>query len=216
MTGSIVMVPGPRFCRLHPDQPLVRLEAEIARPAVYVHADGTVHADLITDKQTHAREHTARVYHTGGWVEGIDRPDEKWGASCEGECGGHYRAADLIGVYEKLALTPCKLPEQAKLYLQQPAPNPEFLAELRRLTEQTEHDDLPFCEHPECHDRVHLDGTHTDENGTPFRDRPRDLDYDPAERPDWWSPEYEQAALQGVQDGIRRRAGSGEDTRGDS
>lgn len=28
--------------------------------------------------------------------------------------------------------------------------------------------DVPWCEHPYCHDRVHGDGTHTDEHGRPF------------------------------------------------
>jgi hypothetical protein len=34
--------------------------------------------------------------------------------------------------------------------------------------EAPEYADVPFCEHPHCHDRVHGDGTHTDEHGRPF------------------------------------------------
>lgn len=179
--GSIVMVPAPRTCRIHPDQPLARLEASIGRPAVYVHADGTVHGDRITDEQSHVREHTARVYMTGGWTESVDRPEERWGASCDGECGGHYRGPDLTSVYEALALTPCKLPAEVKVYLQQPPPNPEFLAELRQLVDEVTRDDVPFCEHPQCHDRIHLDGTHTDEHGRLFRGSP---DPEPEPEPD--------------------------------
>lgn len=35
--------------------------------------------------------------------------------------------------------------------------------------EPPDYADVPFCEHPYCHDRVHGDGMHTDENGRPFR-----------------------------------------------
>jgi hypothetical protein len=37
------------------------------------------------------------------------------------------------------------------------------------LDEGPEYADVPWCENPYCHDRVHGDGVHTDENGRPFR-----------------------------------------------
>lgn len=132
----------PPFCRLHPGQRLIRLEAEVGRPAVYVHADGTVHGDRWTDAQSHATEHAARFYQTAGWIAGLDKPQEKYGASCDGECAGHYRGRDLMAVYEALALTPCKLPPQAKLMLRPISPNRDFLAELRRLADE---DSVPLA-----------------------------------------------------------------------
>lgn len=30
-------------------------------------------------------------------------------------------------------------------------------------------DEASWCAHPDCFDRAHLDGTHTDEDGRPFR-----------------------------------------------
>lgn len=41
-------------------------------------------------------------------------------------------------------------------------------------------DEHPWCEHQHCHDRVHLDGLHTDERGRFFRDTP-DPVYEPQE-----------------------------------
>lgn len=36
------------------------------------------------------------------------------------------------------------------------------------LAEGPEYADVPWCENPYCHDRVHGDGVHTDEHGRPF------------------------------------------------
>lgn len=31
------------------------------------------------------------------------------------------------------------------------------------------HDEAPWCENPYCHTQAHIDGTHLDEHGRPFR-----------------------------------------------
>lgn len=51
--------------------------------------------------------------------------------------------------------------------------------------EPPDYADVPFCQHPYCHDRVHGDGMHTDENGRPFRgDMPSSTDEAGADDPD--------------------------------
>ncbi len=43
-------------------------------------------------------------------------------------------------------------------------------------------DEQEWCAHPDCHDRVHIDSTHTDEHGRPFTGKPGDP-YEWTEKP---------------------------------
>lgn len=45
----------------------------------------------------------------------------------------------------------------------------DFLEEDAAATADVDEEPL-WCPHPECFDRAHLDGTHTDDDGRPFRD----------------------------------------------